>query len=96
MQRTATSTSLHDWWQTNAKSFNAECWMGPPSEPHTDCLAGVLNTDNMSIVGATLDYGPYGFMDRQVQCSNLSACPDSALLMYSRLDRTSQEPTARH
>lgn len=25
---------------------------------------GVLNTDNMSVVGATLDYGPFGFMDR--------------------------------
>ncbi|KAJ8374107.1 hypothetical protein SKAU_G00046870 [Synaphobranchus kaupii] len=25
---------------------------------------GVLNTDNMSIVGVTLDYGPFGFMDR--------------------------------
>lgn len=24
---------------------------------------GVLNTDNMSILGVTLDYGPYGFMD---------------------------------
>lgn len=24
---------------------------------------GVLNTDNMSIVGDTLDYGPYGFLD---------------------------------
>ena len=24
---------------------------------------GVMNTDNMSIVGATLDYGPYGFME---------------------------------
>ncbi|XP_033625295.1 protein adenylyltransferase SelO, mitochondrial-like [Asterias rubens] len=24
---------------------------------------GVLNTDNMSIVGLTIDYGPYGFMD---------------------------------
>ncbi len=24
---------------------------------------GVMNTDNMSIVGLTLDYGPYGFMD---------------------------------
>lgn len=24
---------------------------------------GVLNTDNMSIVGLTLDYGPFGFMD---------------------------------
>ncbi|KPL93585.1 hypothetical protein QR98_0000450 [Sarcoptes scabiei] len=25
---------------------------------------GVLNTDNMSILGLTLDYGPYGFIDR--------------------------------
>ncbi|XP_070558008.1 protein adenylyltransferase SelO, mitochondrial-like [Ptychodera flava] len=25
---------------------------------------GVLNTDNMSIMGVTIDYGPYGFMDR--------------------------------
>jgi uncharacterized protein YdiU (UPF0061 family) len=24
---------------------------------------GVMNTDNMSIVGLTLDYGPYGFLD---------------------------------
>ncbi|GAX75938.1 hypothetical protein CEUSTIGMA_g3381.t1 [Chlamydomonas eustigma] len=25
---------------------------------------GVLNTDNMSIIGLTLDYGPFGFMER--------------------------------
>ncbi|KDD74562.1 YdiU/UPF0061 hypothetical protein [Helicosporidium sp. ATCC 50920] len=25
---------------------------------------GVLNTDNMSIVGETIDYGPYGFLER--------------------------------
>jgi uncharacterized protein YdiU (UPF0061 family) len=25
---------------------------------------GVLNTDNMSIMGLTIDYGPFGFMDR--------------------------------
>ncbi len=24
---------------------------------------GVMNTDNMSIIGETLDYGPYGFLD---------------------------------
>eukprot|EP00891_Asterochloris_glomerata_P009836 jgi/Astpho2/9836/Aster-03800 len=36
---------------------------------------GVLNTDNMSIVGATLDYGPYGFMNRQVPCSNSCCLP---------------------
>ena len=25
---------------------------------------GVLNTDNMSVAGLTLDYGPFGFMER--------------------------------
>lgn len=25
---------------------------------------GVLNTDNMSILGLTIDYGPFGFMDK--------------------------------
>ncbi|PSC69159.1 seleno O [Micractinium conductrix] len=25
---------------------------------------GVLNTDNMSVLGETIDYGPYGFMER--------------------------------
>jgi uncharacterized protein YdiU (UPF0061 family) len=31
-----------------------------------DCVGfvhGVMNTDNMSILGLTIDYGPYGFMD---------------------------------
>lgn len=26
-------------------------------------LPRVLNTDNMSIVGLTVDYGPFGFLD---------------------------------
>lgn len=25
---------------------------------------GVLNTDNMSMLGLTIDYGPYGWLDR--------------------------------
>ena len=25
---------------------------------------GVLNTDNMSVAGLTIDYGPFGFIDR--------------------------------
>ena len=28
---------------------------------------GVLNTDNMSILGLTIDYGPFGFLDRYDQ-----------------------------
>ena len=31
---------------------------------HFNIYCSVLNTDNMSIVGLTIDYGPYGFMDR--------------------------------
>eukprot|EP00002_Diphylleia_rotans_P026629 TRINITY_DN5319_c0_g1_i2.p1 TRINITY_DN5319_c0_g1~~TRINITY_DN5319_c0_g1_i2.p1 ORF type:complete len:540 (+),score=111.77 TRINITY_DN5319_c0_g1_i2:173-1792(+) len=34
---------------------------------HWQCVGfchGVLNTDNMSILGVTIDYGPYGFMER--------------------------------
>lgn len=27
---------------------------------------GVMNTDNMSILGLTMDYGPYGFLDDYV------------------------------
>ena len=25
---------------------------------------GVLNTDNLSVLGLTIDYGPFGFVDR--------------------------------
>ena len=28
---------------------------------------GVLNTDNMSVVGDTIDYGPFGFMETCAQ-----------------------------
>lgn len=38
---------------------------------------GVLNTDNMSILGLTLDYGPYGFMDRSDTISAIDACSRS-------------------
>jgi len=34
---------------------------------HWQCVGfchGVLNTDNMSILGLTIDYGPFGFMER--------------------------------
>lgn len=27
---------------------------------------GVMNTDNMSIIGSTIDYGPYGFLDQYI------------------------------
>lgn len=34
---------------------------------------GVLNTDNMSIVGLTIDYGPFGFLDRWVHAPTAPA-----------------------
>ena len=48
-------------------------WVGRPC--HYSCISHctmgvyvfncrVLNTDNMSIIGVTIDYGPFGFMDR--------------------------------
>ena len=47
-------------------------WLGEVAERTARLIAqwqtvgfchGVMNTDNMSILGLTLDYGPYGFMD---------------------------------
>jgi uncharacterized protein YdiU (UPF0061 family) len=29
----------------------------------TGFVHGVLNTDNMSLIGLTIDYGPYGWME---------------------------------
>ncbi len=34
-----------------------------PTEQAVGFAHGVLNTDNMSILGLTLDYGPFGFME---------------------------------
>ena len=42
------------------------CWF----LPWVNCAScyyfytSVLNTDNMSIIGLTIDYGPFGFLDR--------------------------------
>ncbi len=48
------------------------CWFGEVVKATAALIAqwqavgfshGVMNTDNMSILGLTMDYGPYGFMD---------------------------------
>ena len=47
---------------------------------HDKCLllqCRVLNTDNMSVLGLTIDYGPYGFMD---QYSPSHICNESGQL----------------
>lgn len=40
-------------------------WLSRPKPIHWFILSmhGVINTDNVSIMGLTIDYGPYAFMD---------------------------------
>lgn len=45
-------------------------------------LSRVLNTDNMSILGLTIDYGPYAFMDRY---DPQYICNASGLLFFKKL-----------
>ncbi|CAF3069804.1 unnamed protein product [Rotaria socialis] len=45
---------------------------------------GVLNTDNMSIVGVTIDYGPYGFMDRYDPTFICNGSDDSGRYSYKQ------------
>lgn len=57
---------------------------------HWQCVGwchGVLNTDNMSIVGVTIDYGPYGFMDRYDPGFICNGSDDSGRYSYK------QQPT---
>lgn len=45
---------------------------------------GVLNTDNMSIVGLTIDYGPFGFMDRYDPDHVCNASDNAGRYTYSK------------
>lgn len=45
---------------------------------------GVLNTDNMSIVGVTIDYGPYGYLDRYDPDHICNASDDGGRYSYSK------------
>lgn len=45
---------------------------------------GVLNTDNMSIMGLTIDYGPYGFMDRYQADYVCNASDDGGRYAYQK------------
>ncbi|CAF3777533.1 unnamed protein product [Adineta steineri] len=57
---------------------------------HWQCVGwchGVLNTDNMSIIGVTIDYGPYGFMDRYDPDFICNGSDDSGRYSYK------QQPT---
>lgn len=62
----------HHFPDLSGTSDRYERWLGSIIERSARLVAqwqgfgfchGVLNTDNMSIIGLTLDYGPYGFID---------------------------------
>ncbi|GFO46223.1 selenoprotein o [Plakobranchus ocellatus] len=45
---------------------------------------GVLNTDNMSILGVTIDYGPFGFIDKFNRHFICNASDDGGRYTYAR------------
>ncbi|XP_021114409.1 selenoprotein O isoform X4 [Heterocephalus glaber] len=45
---------------------------------------GVLNTDNMSIMGLTMDYGPFGFLDRYDPDHVCNASDNAGRYTYSK------------
>ena len=45
---------------------------------------GVLNTDNMSVLGLTLDYGPYGFMEAFDYDYVSNASDDTGMYSYAK------------
>lgn len=47
-------------------------------------IHGVLNTDNMSILGVTIDYGPFAFMDSYLPDSTSNTSDDSFRYAYNR------------
>ena len=64
------ASHMHSWtWSAPVCGRQASCLKYPCSHSVRQRMhAGVLNTDNMSILGLTIDYGPYGFMDRYIFC----------------------------
>ena len=51
---------------------------------------GVMNTDNMSIHGLTIDYGPYGWTDDLIRIGRLT------LLTGTNVDTGSNQPAVGH
>lgn len=72
VQRLADFVIRHHWsqWQDEADKY--ALWFNDVVSRTASLIArwqavgfahGVMNTDNMSILGLTIDYGPYGFLD---------------------------------
>ncbi|MDU4095457.1 MAG: YdiU family protein, partial [Pantoea sp.] len=62
----------HHWPQLESETDRYLLWFSDVVERTARLIAawqsvgfahGVMNTDNMSVLGLTLDYGPYGFLD---------------------------------
>jgi len=70
--RLADYAILHHWPQLQQEPDKYLLWFSDVVKRTARLIAGwqsvgfahgVMNTDNMSILGLTLDYGPYGFLD---------------------------------
>lgn len=72
VQQLADYAILHHWPHLSGLNERYELWFSDVVERTASLIAhwqtvgfahGVMNTDNMSILGLTMDYGPYGFLD---------------------------------
>ncbi|VDZ66320.1 Selenoprotein O and cysteine-containing homologs [Klebsiella aerogenes] len=72
MQQLADYVIEHHWPQLQQEADKYILWFRDVVTRTAEMIAswqtvgfahGVMNTDNMSILGLTMDYGPYGFLD---------------------------------
>jgi serine/tyrosine/threonine adenylyltransferase len=62
---------------------------------HVGFIHGVMNTDNMSIAGETIDFGPCAFMDRYDPATVYSAIDEMGRYAYGNQPRIAQWNLAR-
>jgi serine/tyrosine/threonine adenylyltransferase len=54
---------------------------------HVGFIHGVMNTDNMSVAGETIDYGPFAFMDRYHPATVLSSIDHGGRYAFNQQPR---------
>ena len=62
---------------------------------HVGFIHGVMNTDNMSIAGETIDYGPCAFMDSYDPATVFSSIDSVGRYAYGNQPRIAQWNLAR-
>ncbi|KAL1767460.1 hypothetical protein HispidOSU_019702 [Sigmodon hispidus] len=83
----AAHTCDNDNTQRNAAFFREVTRRTAQTVAEWQCVGfchGVLNTDNMSIVGLTIDYGPFGFLDRYDPDHICNASDNAGRYTYSK------------